>query len=555
MSTSADRDTSRDSATTADETLRENADLRRRLEEAEETLRAIQSGAVDAVVISESDGHRVYTLEGADRPYRLMVEQMQQGAATLQTDGTIAFCNLRLAELLDTPHETLIGRSLRDFVVPDDRAAYDNLFASVKNGSAQGEAQLRATDQLTIPVYLTFNLLPADCNAAAGVLITDLTAQRHHEELAKAHDALREADERVRHREQELSDFFENASVGLHWVGPDGIIQRANRAELNLLGYTDDEYIGHHIAEFHADKNAIHDVLLRLHAREEIHGFETRMVCRDGSLKDVSITANVLWENGKFVHTRCFTRDITDSKRTEERLIEGDRRKTEFLATLAHELRGPLAPLSNMLHVMKSASGDSTLVNRARETMERQLAQMVRLVDDLLDVNRISQGKIQLKRERVLLSQIVDRALEVCAPLIDARKHNVHVSLPSEPCHVDADPVRLAQVFGNLLNNACKYTEGSGNIWLTALCNEEGVTIRVRDSGIGIPADKLDNIFEMFSQVEDSLKRAQGGLGIGLSLVRRLVEMHDGTVAAYSDGPGKGSEFVVRLPLAAPEAE
>src|SRR5687767_4324635 len=171
------------SATTADDLLRENAELHRQLEEAEETLRAIQTGAVDAVVISEGVGHRVYTLEGADRPYRVMVEQMQQGAATLHTDGTIAFCNLRLAELLGAPHETIVGQSLRNFVSPGDLATYDDLFERGQREPAQGEAHLRCQNQRLTPVYFTFNYLPIDSNAAVGVLITDLTAQRHHERL------------------------------------------------------------------------------------------------------------------------------------------------------------------------------------------------------------------------------------------------------------------------------------------------------------------------------------------------------------------------------------
>jgi CheY-like chemotaxis protein len=187
--------------------------------------------------------------------------------------------------------------------------------------------------------------------------------------------------------------------------------------------------------------------------------------------------------------------------------------------------------------------------------MERQLQQMVRLVDDLLDVSRISRNKLELRKEWVELAAVVQRAVETSRPLIEAAAHQLTVSLPPEPILLDADPVRLAQAFSNLLNNAAKYSERAGRIWLTAELASGGreppreVVVRVRDTGVGIPADKLPHVFEMFMQVERSLERSQGGLGIGLTLVQRLVQMHEGSVEAHSDGPGKGSEFIVRLPV------
>jgi signal transduction histidine kinase len=238
-------------------------------------------------------------------------------------------------------------------------------------------------------------------------------------------------------------------------------------------------------------------------------------------------------------------------------LAEADRRKDEFLATLAHELRNPLAPIRNMLELMKLAGEDGKLRERARATMERQLSHMVRLIDDLLDVSRISRGKLELKRERVELAPVVYQAVEACRPHAASARHEINVTLPPEPIYLNADPVRLAQVFGNLLNNACKYTDPGGKIWLKAERQEGDVVVRIRDTGIGIPPDKLVGIFEMFAQVDRTLERSQGGLGIGLTLAKRLVEMHAGTVTAHSEGLGRGSEFVVRLPLllAPPRAE
>lgn len=243
-----------------------------------------------------------------------------------------------------------------------------------------------------------------------------------------------------------------------------------------------------------------------------------------------------------------FTRDISAQVEAEQLLRDADRRKDEFLATLAHELRGPLAPLSNMLQIIKRAEGEDILLRHACDVMERQLGQMVRLIDDLLDVGRISHGKIELKKQRVELASIIDQALETCRPLAEEFRHEFSLCFPPEPIYIDADPVRLAQVISNLLNNACKYTEPNGSVCLSARRDGDEAVIKVKDTGIGIPCDKLDSIFEVFSQVSAAIDRTQGGLGIGLHLVKKLIEMHGGSIEANSEGAGRGSEFVIRLP-------
>jgi signal transduction histidine kinase len=230
---------------------------------------------------------------------------------------------------------------------------------------------------------------------------------------------------------------------------------------------------------------------------------------------------------------------------------EADRRKDEFLATLAHELRTPLAPIRNSVHILRMAGGDPGTAERVYDMMERQVNHMVRLVDDLMEVSRITRGKIELRREQVDLAAVVRSALETSNPLIEAARHQLTVSLPDEPLILNADLVRLAQVLANLLNNAAKYTPEGGRIWLTARRAGSNAEISIRDTGAGIPAEVLPKVFDLFMQVERTYSRAQGGLGIGLTLVRSLVSMHGGTVEARSDGPGRGSEFVVRLPLAA----
>ena len=253
--------------------------------------------------------------------------------------------------------------------------------------------------------------------------------------------------------------------------------------------------------------------------------------------------------------------DITARKRSEEQLrqlaadlSEADRRKTEFLATLAHELRNPLAPIRSGLGLMRLSGDSAGAVRKVREMMERQVGHMVHLIDDLLDVARISGGKLELKRERADLKQILASAVETSMPLVEAARHRLNLVLPEQELIVDADVTRIAQVVANLLNNAAKYTPAGGRIELS-LRDEGGIAVvTVTDTGVGIPADSLVSVFDMFKQVERHVERAQGGLGIGLSLVRRLVEMHGGSVTAASAGAGKGSTFEVRLPLAASDA-
>jgi signal transduction histidine kinase/ActR/RegA family two-component response regulator len=240
-----------------------------------------------------------------------------------------------------------------------------------------------------------------------------------------------------------------------------------------------------------------------------------------------------------------------DNTRLYSDLREADRRKDDFLAMLAHELRNPLAPLSNGLELLKRAEVGGALLERVRGTMERQLRQLVRLVDDLLDISRITAGKLQLRKERTDLARVIQAAIESSHAAIVAGGHDLLVTLPPEPIPLEADPTRLAEVFANLLHNAAKYTEPGGRIQLRAEREGDAALIRVRDSGIGIAADDMPYLFQMYSQMAPGLERSQGGLGIGLALVRGLVELHGGTVEAHSAGPGHGSQFVVRLPIAA----
>lgn len=249
-------------------------------------------------------------------------------------------------------------------------------------------------------------------------------------------------------------------------------------------------------------------------------------------------------------------RKASESERQRARqLMEADRRKDEFLAVLAHELRNPLAPIQNAMQILRMSCMAQPVAKEPLDIMQRQIRHMVRLVDDLLEVSRITRGKVVLRKERIDLASVMENAIETCRPLIDAAQHTLNVQLPTQPLYLMADATRLSQVFSNLLNNATKYTNPGGKIDVSAevlqspsAFNPE-VVVRIKDTGIGIPAELLPRVFDMFGQIEQSLDHSRGGLGIGLTLVRRLVQLHGGSVRALSDGSNQGSEFIVSLPL------
>jgi PAS domain S-box-containing protein len=381
------------------------------------------------------------------------------------------------------------------------------------------------------------------------LIFRDVTAQRVIER-AKAAQL---------HTARLLAAIVESSNDAIISKSLDGTIQSWNAAAERLFGFTAEEAVGKHISlVIPPERIKEEDTIIgRLRAGHRIEHFETERLRSDGERIIVALTISPIKDDdGNVVGASKIVRDVTERKRLEDNLrvlaanlSENDRRKNEFLATLAHELRNPLAPMSNMLEVVKRADGDGQILKQAHETFERQLGQMVRLVDDLLDLNRITHDRLELRRSEVELSSVIQQAVEVARPLIDEEEHKLIVELPKEPIYLNADRTRLAQVFGNLLNNSSKYTSTGGSIWLTAKRVDDEVEVTVKDNGAGIPPDKLNTIFEMFMQVDSTSDRSQGGLGIGLTLVKRLVEMHDGTIEPRSAGEGLGSEFIVRLPV------
>jgi PAS domain S-box-containing protein len=333
----------------------------------------------------------------------------------------------------------------------------------------------------------------------------------------------------------------------------DGVITSWNVGAERLFGYTAAEAVGRSITLIIPPERRSEEemILSRLALGERIEHYETVRQSKQGRLLDISLTISPVRDRtGRIIGASKVARDITARKAAEKALQDADRRKDEFLAMLAHELRNPLAPIRNALQIFHAKGPPVPELQWARDVIDRQVRQMSRLVDDLLDVSRIGGGKIVLRKERVELAAVVSSAVEASRPLIEKWGHELTVTLPPEPVYLEADPTRLSQILVNLLNNAAKYTNQGGRVWLTAERQGDAVLIRVKDAGIGIPREMLPHIFEMFRQVDRTLERSQGGLGIGLTLVQRLVALHGGVVSAHSEGPGKGSEFTIRLPVA-----
>jgi PAS domain S-box-containing protein len=344
---------------------------------------------------------------------------------------------------------------------------------------------------------------------------------------------------------------FEAAKDGILILEADtGRIIDANPFLLDLLGYSHDQLLGKELWEIGllGDSEASRAAFRELQERGYVRYENLPLQTRAGPIAQVEFVSNVYWVDGRLI-IQCNIRDITERRRSEDWLKEADRRKDEFLAMLAHELRNPLAPIANAVEVMRMLDLDHPDLRWVQEVVDRQVRQMTRLVDDLLDVSRITSGKITLRKELVELTSIVATAIENCRHQTDAREQELTASIPAGPILLEADPARLEQLIANLLNNAAKYTEPRGKIWLSVEVRGDQVEVRVRDTGIGLAPEMLPRIFDLFAQADQSLARSQGGLGLGLTLVRRIVELHGGTVQAFSLGLGQGSELTVRLPV------
>jgi PAS domain S-box-containing protein len=497
----------------------------------------------------QTERDRVAQLHTA-RMLASIVENSDDAIISKSLDGVIRSWNAAAQRVFGYSAEEAVGRHV-SLVIPRERIAEeDHIIASLRAGQRidHFETERQRKDGQRILVSLTVSPIKDDTGSVVGAskIVRDITERRRTEADRERFVTLIETStDFVGICDMNAVPLFVNRA-GLAMVGLDSIDEARAKTVPDFFFPEDRHRVMH---EFFPE------VLENGHGEIEVRfrNFKT------GEGRWMSYKVLVLRDTaGKPSALATVSQDVTERKRLEDNLrqlaahlSEADRRKDEFLATLAHELRNPLAPLCNMLEVLKRAEGDHEMLRRARETMDRQLAQLVRLVDDLLDLNRITHNRLELRQSQVALSTVIHQAVEASRPLADAAGHELVVGLPKEPLYTYADPARLAQVFDNLLNNSCKYTDPGGKIWVTAERRGAEVVVSVKDTGSGIPPDKLESIFEMFTQVDRSPERSQGGLGIGLTLVKRLVQMHGGSIEVTSAGVGLGSEFVVRLPLLA----
>jgi PAS domain S-box-containing protein len=477
-----------------------------------------------------------------------IVESSDDAIVSKSLDGTIRSWNAAAERMFGHTAEQAVGRHI-SLIIPPERISEEELIVGrLKQGERveHFETERQTADGRLIQVSLTVSPLKDDSGQVVGAskIARDITDRKRAEAEREQFVTLVEnSTDFIGISDLMGLPFFINRA-GLAMVGLDDI-ETARRTPVREFFFPEDQQ--RVMGEFFASVMKAGHGEIEIRFRHFKTGNPIWMAYKVLALKDAA---------GRIVSFATVSQDMTGRKRMEDDLrklaadlSEADRRKDEFIAMLAHELRNPLAPLSNMLEVLKRTDDDPSVMQRARETMERQLGQMVRLVDDLLDLNRITHNRLELRQGQVELAAVVQQAVEAARPLAEAARHQLQVSVPAEPCHLYADSARLAQVFGNLLTNSCKYTPAGGRIALAAVCDGNNVTVSVKDNGAGIPPDKLDRIFDMFMQVDRDMERSQDGLGIGLTLVKRLVEMHGGTVEAKSGGEGKGTEIIVRLPL------
>jgi PAS domain S-box-containing protein len=486
------------------------------------------------------------TLRTSEEQFRTLFELMDEGYSVIEvmfdTEGRAT--DYRLLEVnpafeKHTGLSGVVGRTARE-LVPTLEAIWFETYGRV---AITGEPTRFVSEAKGLGGrWFDVNAfrLGGDGSHKVAVLFTDITARK------KAEGVLRESEAYFR-------SMADNSPSMLWVTDREGQCTYVSRQWCEYTGTSFEQNLGLGwlVCIHPEDRDEAREVFLRATQEARLFTCDYRVRRHDGEYRwGVDVGQPRLDERGEFQGYVGTITDIHDRRLAEGALREADRQKDEFLATLAHELRNPLAPISNGLQVMKLAGSDCRAVERLRAMMERQVAQMARLIDDLMDVSRISRGKIILQKTRIRLSHAIADAIETCRPLIERQGHELALDVSDESIFVEGDATRLTQVFANLLNNAAKYTEPRGRIRLVVERQGCDVIVSVEDTGVGIAAEMLPKVFDLFSQVDRSLEKSQGGLGIGLNIVKRLVEMHGGSITAESGGHGRGSRFCVRLPVA-----
>ncbi|MDY0963254.1 hybrid sensor histidine kinase/response regulator [Massilia sp. CFBP9026] len=491
-------------------------------------------------------------LHASRERFEKIVSQAATGVVQMDTAGRIVLANQKYCAMVGRSEAELLGLSVAEVTAPQSRAQTHDALERLKAGAAGValDKYYLHRDGSLVSATSSVNALRGPDGEFEGLvaIVLDTT------ESKQVQERLRASEERYRTLFESVDQgfcifemIFDDAgkAVDYRFLEMNPMFER-HTGLVDAIGRTAREMLP-----------ALDDFWFETYGRVALTGIPARFENEAPAMgRWFDVYANRIGGPDSRKVALLFS-EITARKRSEEELrrladdlAEADRRKTEFLATLAHELRNPLAPIRNGLSVMRLGGDNPAAVGKVREMMERQVGHMVHLIDDLLDVARISGGKLELKRQRADLRAILASAVETSLPLIEAGQHALEVDVPDLPLLVDADATRIAQVVANLLNNAAKYTPARGRIRLSVRREGVDAVIAVSDTGVGIAGDALAGVFDMFSQIGRTVDRSQGGLGIGLSLVRRLVEMHGGSVVAESGGANAGSVFTVRLPLA-----
>jgi PAS domain S-box-containing protein len=494
-----------------------------------------------------SDSASVYTLQEVEQHFAELVSNVQDHAIfLLNPNGIIISWNAGAQRIKGYRADEIIGHPFTRFYPQEanDRGwPQEELRRAAASGRFEDEGWRVRKDGSLFWANVVITALRAEQGELRGFLkITrDLTERKQSEER------LRQSEERLRLMIESVKDY------AIFMLDPEGHVATWNGGAERINGYTADEIIGRHFSLFFTSEDLAEGKPAKelqvaiATGRFEDEGWRVR---KDRSHFWASVLITALRDkDGTLRGFAKITRDMTE-RRQAEALRIADRQKNEFLAMLAHELRNPLAPIRNGVQLLKMLR-DEAAIHETTEMMERQVVQLVRLVDDLMDVSRIITGKIHLEKEPVEVSAFINRAIEEVQPTLDAGGHELMLAMPARPVMVNGDTARLSQVISNLLGNAAKFTEKPSQISLSVERTEDEVIISVRDCGVGMTPDVLARIFNLFVQADTELARSRGGLGIGLTLVKRIVELHGGTVEASSQGLSQGSEFVVRLPVSA----
>jgi PAS domain S-box-containing protein len=498
------------------------------------------------------------TLRPSEECYRLLVDAVKDYAIfMLDPTGLVVTWNTGAEHIKGYRAAEAIGKHFSLFYPAEDVAS-GKPERELEIAAAEGRLEENGWRVRKDGSRFWANVVVTALHNEAGELIGFAKVIRDMTERRAGEDALRESEERMRSVVNHVID-------GIITIDERGLVESFNPAAEKTFGYPAEQVVGRNVNMLMPEPHhSRHDGYITNYSRTQKPkiigiGREVEGLRSDGSIFPMELAVSEFSLAGR----RYFTgivRDITERKRLERELHrrvaeldETGHRKDEFLAMLAHELRNPLAAITTAVQ-LSTMSSVQDQINSGMEVINRQVKHLTRLIDDLLDVSRITRGKVQLRKERIDAFPVINGALEAIRPLIKQRNHELVVSL-RPGLRLDADPTRLEQILVNLLTNAAKYTESGGTIWFTAGHGGNDIVIKVRDTGIGIPPEKLPQMFELFAQGDRSLARSEGGLGIGLTLVRSLAEMHGGSVTATSEGPGKGSEFIVRLPAVATCAE